>query len=127
MGLAGDRISWPPREPFPAVAARNNCSKGVQYGKSLALTEKLDRQQKAAVKVNMARLYSLQADVIHTLDVPVEGKRKFAAGQQAAANHSRQLAEAAIETCDPSDVLTRAIGHKLLAHLAFRDAGLTAK
>ena len=93
----------------------------------LALAEKLDRHEKAAVEVNLARLYSLLADVIRTLDVPVEGKRKLAAGQQAATSRSRQLAETAIKISDTTDPLTHAIGHELLSRLAFRgedDKGL---
>ncbi len=106
------------------VSWREAC---LQYGQALALAEKLDRPQRAAVEVNLARLYSLLADVIRTLDVPVEGKRKFTAGQRAAATRARQLAETAIKTSDTTDPLTHAIGHELLSHLAFRgddDKGL---
>lgn len=92
------------------------------YIEALAHCNNDNPNQRAAVQVNIARLHALLGDVIRTLDTPVDGKRQFVAGEEAAfakadapARHVSKAAENA--TVDP---LVLAAAEEIQANLAFR-------
>ncbi len=90
------------------------------YEAALALAEKLKRPaEAAAVRVNLARLYALLADLVRTLDA----QRGFADGERAAARLADQHAARAAESPEP---LTRAQAAEIRAHLAYRAKALPA-
>ncbi|MFH1265568.1 MAG: CHAT domain-containing protein, partial [Planctomycetota bacterium] len=92
-----------------------------EYEAALGLADKLGPDRRAAVEMNVARLYALLADVIHTLDPPVAGERVFSAGHRAAASEAWRLASTALSRDGgPTDPVVRAAGYEILAQLAFR-------
>lgn len=92
------------------------------YTKAGKIAEQLDEERQAAVRVNVARTYALLADVIRTLDAPVSGKRRFTAQEDAVHHYAANLAKKVVEA-DAENVhsLTRAAGHEVLAHIAYRE------
>ena len=93
------------------LAAQSN------YEAALQLADQLQAPaQKAAVQVNLARLYALLADVIRTLD---SERRAFAAGERAAADAANELARSAPHAAD-AEIRVRAIAEEVRAQLAFR-------
>jgi len=92
-----------------------------QYQLALAQAEKLPPQLAAGVKVNLAQLYALLADMIRVLDYAPDGQREFAAGEDAATATAREFASsaAALKT-DALDPITRGSAHEVLAQLAYR-------
>ena len=108
--------------PYPLIRGLMHWRESLsQYAAAWALAKGLDPGQRAAVEVNVARLYALLADVIQTLDPPVAGARGFSAGEDAAADYARQLASAVLANeAASTDGMVRAAGHEILAQLAFR-------
>ena len=92
----------------------------THYQEALALADKLGPGHSTAVEVNLARHYSLLADLIRTLDVPIRGKRLFAAGDQAAEEQARRFASKAIRESSGVDDQTAAVAHSVLAQIALR-------
>jgi CHAT domain-containing protein len=90
----------------------------TQY--ELALAERaLGPGQKAAVEANLARLHALVADVIRTLDAPVQGKRSLGPLEAAALRTSRAFADEA--ATDPqSEPQVRGVAEEVRALLAYR-------
>lgn len=91
-----------------------------QYQLALAQAEKLPPTLAAGVKVNIAQLYALLADVIRVLDYSPDGKREFIAGEEAATATAREYAAAAGTKSEALDAVTRGSAHEVLAQLAFR-------
>jgi CHAT domain-containing protein len=90
------------------------------YEAALDLAEKLKRSgDAAAVRVNLARLYALLADLVRTLDP----QGRFADGRQAAARVADEQAARAAGADEP---LVRAQATELRAHLAYRAGDLPA-
>ncbi len=108
--------------PYPLVCALMDWRESLyHYEAALALSEHLEPRDRAAVEVNVARLYALLADVIRTLDPPIAGRRGFPQGEVAAADHARKLASGVLAAPDGgADEVTRAASHEILAQLAFR-------
>jgi CHAT domain-containing protein len=108
--------------PYALICALMDWRESLfQYESAMDLAAGLTPGDRAAVQVNIARLYALLADVIRTLDPPVGGRRGFAQGEAAAADHARGLATAVLaQTSEESDRLVRAASHEILAQLAFR-------
>jgi CHAT domain-containing protein len=90
------------------------------YEAALPLAEKLKRPaDAAAVRVNLARLHALLADLVRTL-APRGG---FADGERAATRVADEYAARAAETAEP---LVRAQATEIRAHLAYRAKDLPA-
>jgi CHAT domain-containing protein len=99
------------------------------YETALALADKLGQAgQRAAVQGNLAGLYALLADLIRTLDAPVEGRRQFVEGERAAIQEAERLAGLLAEPKPgaPVEPLVRAMAYEILAHLAFRAGDFAA-
>lgn len=98
-----------------------------QYQAALDIARQLDdRAEIAAVQVNLARLYTLLADVVRTLDADPEARALAdveAAAVRTADHYASQVTDA--DQKSAADAATRAVAHEIRAHLAFR-AGDTA-
>jgi CHAT domain-containing protein len=89
-----------------------------QYESAVALAEQMKSPtQKAAVQVNLARLYALLADTVRALDTGAADKRDFADEVSAASKQADDLAK---EAAAAADTPTRAVAEEVRALLAFR-------
>ncbi len=94
-----------------------------QYGAALDVAVKLKDQPSAhAIRINLARVFALTADVIRTLDVPSADKqRAFLAGEQAAAAKADKFASAVTDAKDADiEPLTLSAAWELRSQLAYR-------
>lgn len=93
-----------------------------QWDAALRLADDLGPQERATVNVNLARLYTLMADMIRTLDVPENGERRFVVGQRAAEAEAQRLA-GRVCSCpvEETGAMIAAVAHEILADLAFRN------
>lgn len=89
-----------------------------QYTAALQLATQLPPGQVAATQVNLARLHTLLADLLQTLNTGPDAAG-FAEAEAFAAERARQLAGEAIESAAADD-LTRAAAREVLAHVQFR-------
>lgn len=106
----------------PLIDALMNWRESLaQYQAALKIADRLGAREKAAVQTNMARLYSVLADVIRTLDPPRLGLRSFEAGERSAAEQARQLASTVAESpAGQTEETIRAVALETLAHLDYR-------
>ena len=109
-------------DPCPLIRALLDWRKALAaYQAAQALAAELKPADRAAVQVNLARLYAVLADVILTLDPPRPVGRGFAEGERSAAEYAGQLAAAALEAdASARDDLSQAAAHEILAQLALR-------
>lgn len=91
------------------------------FEQALRLAEQSDSHQAAGVRVNLARLHALLADILRTLTV--DDQPAFPEGLGRARTLARQ--QAAVATQSQASLMTRAVAHEILADLAYR-AGDTA-
>ena len=85
-----------------------------------ALTFAAGAEQKAAVLVNLAQMDALLADVIATLDAPIDGQRRLADAEQAAVVRAREQAVQAGKQAAGGNPQAAALAAEIQAHLAFR-------
>jgi CHAT domain-containing protein len=115
------------QQPF-LDAMHNWLAARQQYEAALPLTIQLKASaaQRAAVEVNLARVYALLADIVRTLDQPKEGEeRKFADGERAAAKQADKLADI-VENSRGADSSVVAVALDVRALLAYRSGGYAA-
>lgn len=89
------------------------------YEAALQLADKLGPDAKAVVRINQARLFALLADIVRTLDVAPDGKRRFLAGEEAAARAAREQA-GRVKDAGGVEPLLSGVAAEIEAHLAFR-------
>jgi hypothetical protein len=90
------------------------------FEQALGHAEKLDPALAAGVRINLAGLYNLLADLIRVLDLPAAGERRFVAGEAAAKKIAAEQATQVISQGKQLDAVTRAAAHEALAQLAYR-------
>ncbi|WP_202921883.1 CHAT domain-containing protein [Anatilimnocola aggregata] len=107
--------------PAPILRALHDWS-GAQasYEQALVHAEKLEPSLAAGVRINLAGLYSLLADLIRVLDYANDGNRQFTAGENAATKAAAALAEQVVSQAKSLDPITIAAAQESLAQLAFR-------
>src|SRR5262249_24946393 len=92
----------------------------THYQTAMKLADEMQSPtQKAAVQVNLARLYALLADVIHTLDTKTSGRRAMADGEAAAAKTAEALAQTVAKSTS-AEGHVRGVAEEIRAMLAFR-------
>lgn len=112
--------------PYPLIRAMVEWRDAlVEYRAAWTLAANDRPSDRAAVQVNLARLYALLADLIRTLDFPQNGSPKLADGHRAATKEARRLASAVACSSERIEDLIRGSAHEILAQLALRggDAG----
>ena len=112
----------------PLLAALQDWAQArAEYEAALASTATLGPGPRAAVQVNLARLYALLGEVLRTMADPNDASRRFPEGEKAAADLARQFAEqAAAAGPDKGDPLVAAAAEEVLAHLDFQAGKTTA-
>lgn len=107
--------------PVPVLRALSDWSGAlIQYEQALAKAEKLDPTLAAGVRINLAGLYNLLADLIRVLDLPVSEERRFVAGETAAQKLAAEHVKQVIALDKQLDAVTRAAAHEAMAQMAYR-------
>ncbi len=96
------------------------CGALKNYEQALIHAEKLDPALAAGVRINLAGLYALLADLIRVLDYAADGGRQFAEGESAAAKTASEFADQVLAKPMGLDAVTRAAAYETLAQLAYR-------
>jgi CHAT domain-containing protein len=95
------------------------------YQRAMGLAAALGPGDQAAVRVNLARLYAILADLVRTLDPPVAGKRRLADLEAAATDRSQEMAsEVAAQNPAIAGSMISAAACEISAHLVFRRGDL---
>ncbi len=106
-----------------STALRDWLAAREQYLAALSAAQRLGAEDVAAVRTNLAKSYALLADILHVLNSTLNGPQRFTAGefaaQQLAWSHARDALSGTDDRAAQS-FLTQAVGHEILAHLAFR-------
>jgi CHAT domain-containing protein len=113
--------------PHPLLTAlRDWCAARRQYETAGQFAQRLGPVPRTAVRVNLARSYALLADLIGTLDPPVDGRRRFAAGERAALRTARELAGQALSGRPAAELpaRVRGVAEETRADVAFREGDL---
>ncbi len=114
----------------PLLAAlRDWESAQEEYMRALSVAQQLGTDHIAPVHINLAKAYALLADLLHVFNSTLEGPQRFAAGETAAHQMAEKLARDALSHTlgsDRGDVLTQAVGHEILAHMAYRSSAWDA-
>jgi hypothetical protein len=96
-----------------------------QYELAGGIAKGLDNESQAAVKVSIARVYSLLADVLRTLGPGVNLKREVGLGEKAARQTAASLCRDIVADASSSiHPTTLAAAFETLAHLAFRQGNM---